>query len=301
MRSRLRPKTETAPNCQYSEDQVVKHSELDGPSWARSRSSTCSSRYNGRSSYVGLGHGFGGSAASSCRRHVSKMRRRCASRWNGKRTAIQRWSRPGAPWGAVLTKVLEEDAGGTTTAQFLLRLEGSDLRCGWRVHPQPRRANRRTILPPPELVRACGSSRCDDPVIPFNLGNVLDELGFTREANRLSQAMARSPAMADASFNLGYPRKGTIGNETHLRAISGPSRSTRPMRTPSTTPPSCICAGASLRPLFNFWNKSGRRRARTPQKYDASRISAGLRPRQQRHANKLTRCRFRLRLRRYRI
>jgi tetratricopeptide (TPR) repeat protein len=43
-----------------------------------------------------------------------------------------------------------------------------------------------------------------DAIIPFNLGNVLDELGRSREAEiAYRQAIARSPGLADAWFNLG--------------------------------------------------------------------------------------------------
>ena len=43
-----------------------------------------------------------------------------------------------------------------------------------------------------------------DPVAPFNLGNVLDELGLPLEAEiAYRRAIARSPDMADAWFNLG--------------------------------------------------------------------------------------------------
>ena len=43
-----------------------------------------------------------------------------------------------------------------------------------------------------------------DPVIPFNLGNVLDELGREREAEiAYRQALARDPKFPDAWFNLG--------------------------------------------------------------------------------------------------
>ena len=54
------------------------------------------------------------------------------------------------------------------------------------------------------LVRTRGTPRPDRPVVPFNLGNVLDELGRTREAEiAYRQAIAREPDMADAWFNLG--------------------------------------------------------------------------------------------------
>jgi tetratricopeptide (TPR) repeat protein len=44
----------------------------------------------------------------------------------------------------------------------------------------------------------------NDAIIPFNLGNVLDELGRPREAEiAYRQAIARSPDLADAWFNLG--------------------------------------------------------------------------------------------------
>jgi len=44
----------------------------------------------------------------------------------------------------------------------------------------------------------------DDPVIPFNLGNVLDELGRERDAEiAYRQALARDPNFSDAWFNLG--------------------------------------------------------------------------------------------------
>jgi tetratricopeptide (TPR) repeat protein len=53
----------------------------------------------------------------------------------------------------------------------------------------------------------------DDPVIPFNLGNVLDELGREREAEiAYRQALARDPNFPDAWFNLGVLQE-KIGRE----------------------------------------------------------------------------------------
>ena len=203
----------------------------------------------------------------------------------------------GAPWGAVL-KVLE----GTLAeidGQFLLQLEGSDLDADGVFALAEESEQDGDLVAARRWYELAARLDATDPVIPFNLGNVLDELGFTREAEiAYRQAIARSPDMADAWFNLGLLRKRTSGNQTRLRATSAPLRSTRLIRTPFTTPPSCICAGASLWPLFSSSNKSSRRRPQTPEKSDASRISAGLRPRQQRHANKLTPWTLRLRNRR---
>jgi tetratricopeptide (TPR) repeat protein len=53
----------------------------------------------------------------------------------------------------------------------------------------------------------------DDPVIPFNLGNVLDELGREREAEiAYRQALARDPNFPDAWFNLGVLQE-KVGRE----------------------------------------------------------------------------------------
>ena len=52
-----------------------------------------------------------------------------------------------------------------------------------------------------------------DATIPFNLGNVLDALGLTREAEiAYRQALARGPELADAWFNLGILKE-KVGRE----------------------------------------------------------------------------------------
>ncbi len=53
----------------------------------------------------------------------------------------------------------------------------------------------------------------DDPVIPFNLGNVLDELGRERDAEiAYRQALARDRNFPDAWFNLGVLQE-KVGRE----------------------------------------------------------------------------------------
>ena len=170
--------------------------------------------------------------------------------------------------------------------------------------PSPRRANRKAILSPRrrwyELAARLDAT---DPVIPFNLGNVLDELGFTREAEiAYRQAIARSPDMADAWFNLaattGKERAGTRRTcELPARLRDRPDlRERPPQRRPPAYAQARVCGRCSA-PGTNQADVARRRR----QKSDASRISAGLRPRQQRHANKLTRSTLRLRRRRCRL
>ena len=107
-----------------------------------------------------------------------------------------------APWGE-LVQVLD---GGVAQidGQLVLSLEGSDINsdeafAGAEAYEQAgdlEQAERLYDL----------AARLDkfDPVIPFNLGNVLDELGREREAEiAYRQAIARDPKFPDAWFNLG--------------------------------------------------------------------------------------------------
>ena len=117
-----------------------------------------------------------------------------------------------APWGEML-QVLE----GTLAAidgQLLLPLEGSDLDADAafaRAEDSEREGDLTSARRWYELAARLDAT---DPVIPFNLGNVLDELGLARDAEiAYRQAVARSPDMADAWFNLGVLQEKT-GRET---------------------------------------------------------------------------------------
>ena len=107
-----------------------------------------------------------------------------------------------ASWGE-LVQVMD-DGLAQVDGQLVLSLEGSDVNsdeafAGAEAYEQAgdlEQAERLYDL----------AARLDkvDPVIPFNLGNVLDELGRKREAEiAYRQAIARDPKFPDAWFNLG--------------------------------------------------------------------------------------------------
>ena len=108
-----------------------------------------------------------------------------------------------APWGE-LVQVLE---GGLAQAdgQLLLPLEkGSDVDAD-EVFARAEEYEQEGDLEMAErLYDLAARLDRDDPVIPFNLGNVLDELGRGRDAEiAYRQALARDPNFPDAWFNLG--------------------------------------------------------------------------------------------------
>jgi tetratricopeptide (TPR) repeat protein len=75
------------------------------------------------------------------------------------------------------------------------------------------------------LYRLAGKLDRSDPVIPFNLGNVLDENGRPLEAALAYQdALARDPAFFEAWYNLGYlaEKRGDLGRarEGYERALA---------------------------------------------------------------------------------
>ena len=116
-----------------------------------------------------------------------------------------------APWGE-LVQVLE---GGLARidGQLLLPLEGSDVDAE-EVFGRAEEYEQEGDLELAErLYDLAARLDRDDPVIPFNLGNVLDELGRERDAEiAYRQALARDPNFPDAWFNLGVLQE-KIGRE----------------------------------------------------------------------------------------
>jgi tetratricopeptide (TPR) repeat protein len=107
-----------------------------------------------------------------------------------------------APWGELVQVI--DGRVAQVDGQLVLSLEGSD------VNSDEAFAGAESYEQAGELEQAERlydlAARLDkvDPVIPFNLGNVLDELGREREAEfAYRQALARDPEFSDAWFNLG--------------------------------------------------------------------------------------------------
>jgi tetratricopeptide (TPR) repeat protein len=107
-----------------------------------------------------------------------------------------------APWGELLR--VFEGALADIDGQLLLPLEGSNVdavEAFARAEASEQEGDLETARRWYDL-----AARLDeiDPVIPFNLGNVLDELGRPREAEiAYRRAIGRSPEFPDGWFNLG--------------------------------------------------------------------------------------------------
>ena len=127
-----------------------------------------------------------------------------------------------APWGELVQVI--DGRVAQVDGQLVLLLEGSD------VNSDEAFAGAEAYEQAGELEQAERlydlAARLDkvDPVIPFNLGNVLDELGRGREAEiAYRQALARDPNFPDAWFNLGVLQE-KIGREDD--ALSSYERAT---------------------------------------------------------------------------
>jgi tetratricopeptide (TPR) repeat protein len=107
-----------------------------------------------------------------------------------------------APWGEVLQVM--EGALAEIDGQLLLPLEGSNLDVDGAFALAEQAEQDGDLGSARRWYELAARLDATDPVISFNLGNVLDELGLAREAEiAYRQAIARGPDMADAWFNMG--------------------------------------------------------------------------------------------------
>jgi tetratricopeptide (TPR) repeat protein len=107
-----------------------------------------------------------------------------------------------APWGE-LVQVLDGRVA-QVDGQLVLSLEGSDVSSDEAFAGAEAYERAGDLEQAERLYDLAARLDKADPVIPFNLGNVLDELGREREAEiAYRQAIARDPNFPDAWFNLG--------------------------------------------------------------------------------------------------
>jgi tetratricopeptide (TPR) repeat protein len=107
-----------------------------------------------------------------------------------------------APWGELVQVI--DGAVAQMDGQLVLSFDGSEVNSD-EAFAGAEAYERAGDLEQAERLYGL-AARLDkvDPVIPFNLGNVLDELGREREAEiAYRQAIARDPKFPDAWFNLG--------------------------------------------------------------------------------------------------
>ena len=113
-----------------------------------------------------------------------------------------------APWGEVVRAV--EGGWARCDGQLLLPLEGQEIDADEafaRAEASEGAGDLESARRWYELAARLDGA---DAVIPFNLGNVLDELGLVRQAEiAYRQAIAREPDFPDAWFNLGVLKEKT--------------------------------------------------------------------------------------------
>jgi tetratricopeptide (TPR) repeat protein len=107
-----------------------------------------------------------------------------------------------APWGELLQ--VFEGVLAQIDGQLLLPLQGDHIDAEDAFARAEASENDGDFISARRWYELAGRLDGSDAVIPFNLGNVLDELGRPREAEiAYRQAIGRSPDLADAWFNLG--------------------------------------------------------------------------------------------------
>ncbi len=124
-----------------------------------------------------------------------------------------------APWGEVI-QVLD-GAAAEVDGQLLLPLDGADIDADAAFALAEESEQDGDFLAAKRWYELALRLDAADPVAPFNLGNVLDELGLPVEAEVAYRlALTRSPDMADAWFNLGVLQEKT-GREAEALASYG--------------------------------------------------------------------------------
>ena len=196
-----------AANGHYSEDQIAKHATLNGPQLRTLALFDVLAPIDGRYSYADLvAARAAGQLYSSGVRFPKIIAAAYALERRGERLSSVRLAE--APWGAVL-QVLE-GALAEIDGQLLLPLEGSDLDADGAFALAEESEQEGDLVSARRWYELAVRLDPTDPVIPFNLGNVLVELGLAREAEiAYRQAIARSPDMADTWFNLGVLQERT--------------------------------------------------------------------------------------------
>ena len=120
-----------------------------------------------------------------------------------------------APWGELLQVVA--GALAKIDGQLLLPLEGADIDADAAFARAEESEQTGDLASAERWYRLAARLDPADAVIPFNLGNVLDELERPREAEfAYRQALARSPDLADAWYNLGVLQEKTGREEQAL-------------------------------------------------------------------------------------
>jgi tetratricopeptide (TPR) repeat protein len=206
-RSRLGLAAAPASNGPYSEDQVARHAGLSGAQLRTLALFDVLAPVEGRYAYADLvAARAAGQLFASGARFPRIIAAALELERRGERLSSVRLAE--APWGAVL-QVLE----GTLAeidGQLLLPLEGSDIDADAAFALAEESEQNGDLAAARRWYELAARLDATDAVVPFNLGNVLDELGLAREAEiAYRRAIARSPDMADAWFNLGVLQEKT--------------------------------------------------------------------------------------------
>jgi tetratricopeptide (TPR) repeat protein len=200
----------------YSEDQVARHAALDGTQLRALALFDVLAPAEGRYSYADLataraaGHLFAtGVGFPKIIAAALALERR------GERLSSVRLAE--APWGEVLQ--VFQGALAEMDGQFLLPLEDANLDADGAFARAEESEQAGDFVSARRWYELAARLDSADAVIPFNLGNVLDELGLARDAEiAYRQAIARSPDMADVWFNLAVLQEKTGRQQDALQS-----------------------------------------------------------------------------------